>query len=1688
MPANAPLKFIASFDISNASISRAQKKVSSALNSGNLPVGGISKFDSALGRVSTRASEFQRSMDAATARVFAFGAAVGVINAITQSFKALVAATVDVEKKLTLINSIFGASASEFSKFREDIFRAAQNTEQSFATVAAGATELARQGLSAAETAKRLNDALILTRLSGLDSAKSVETLTAAINGFSESGLTSTQILNKMVAVDNSFAVSSKDLAEGLARAGSTAQDAGVSFDELLGLVTAVQQRTARGGAVIGNAFKTIFARISRGGAIEDLKALGVEIDASQNGIEKLKAISRALESVSDPAIASQIRELAGGVFQLNVVSSALKDLASDQSIFTAATKKSAQASNEAYKQNAELSKTTASQFNELVVGITNVAAKIGDITLSPIFTNLLQGANKFVEFLNQKFSPENGNSLFKSFFSGIANFLSGPGFVVIGLAFARILQLVGKFAKEGLKELLSISDVSKKNANIQREINILLENDERLRNLILSSAVSIEQKERALLTAISQGNLALAKRAAIVKALATSTIAAGITQYNPKAGFVNKSPRTVPNFAQEYPGLREAILREVTGTGVKPSQVRVNQHSKFATRQNPSGIVVTNTRDEPGGVKDIPNFALTPEQRAQAKAYIKYKEIIKSKGIKPKGFKGFSQAAKQYRSPSLPPTSFAPPYPAKGSLGLSNEEIRKRTSSLGQITTPAPPVSPVSSPGLSKKQRELKSSLERSAAVYKNTPLTAKKEGLKLSDQQIKKMTSSLESIKNETKKSSSVFSKVSPNLKKNLAPLKDFSNAPSGRLKTSTDLLGLNRPKTSKDIALSNTKSNAQSIRENKLRASALAQAPNLNPPLARPGATSPFIYKGNVRPPSSLNVQQARISEEQRKRQVADFAREKREAAQLNKEKQQARNREVISKRASAQSLVAQGASMARRPSIVKPEKSPFLGISDKSVSRYQGAGAAMSSLGLAAAFGLAPIQNALISSKGKGEGVTKINREIESLTKQQDKARESGDEKAVAEYDKKLEESNRKLKVASDEVASFSKRVNGLGAALTAAAFIIPQLLAAGGNASRIGAVGGTALAGVALGAVLGELLKKLVGFDKILDSFVESQERAGDFDNEIALIDSAKVASDRLKVFEKRLSIASDILNKQFSATVQKSSIQGIRSQGQVAFDRVGVGGIRSRLSLGESLNNLADEYLPDDKKTSLVDKTARDGQIELAKISLDIKDNFNTLASSLSEVSFTGSLAQKQLESYEKAFKTTIGKNPLEGSLKQFSSQTQQISPDTSPDIALKSFLADQILALRKGIQESPGAFAEGANKQVGLTVVARRVEEIFGQLSSGGLTNEKETELITSLLDTASAADKLAEQIGKPANLGSFSDLVNRQLEARAQLENSLLLAEKQQVLEELSAKKKLQDDFVSKLKETFQTNLENIPFDPSNQFPKKSSPAELGSFLQSLGLDQIQSAGVIEASGRGNIFSPDLIKTGARNDLLSTLSGRSQFTAPGTSNLSEGERGLIKQNVDLAAAEKNISSILGTAGVTSIKDFTSFFDSIKKGIVNEKTLGLADTGLGKLENLQGRGRIGEDEANQIATTLAGIIQSIAATIGVTELPRAQVAANVATNQVQDAANEVRGLAGTNINTAMADLDKIGLSLAMKFETVTQSVLSSSESVATALTTAANRIVTATADLLNNVPSPTRGAVAPQPTPAGGS
>lgn len=439
-------------------------------------IGGKSThvLGSGLSAATAKANEFEKSMNAAYARVLAFGASAGIINKVTQAFSSLIKSTIEVEKSLTDINVILGASTKQLERFGSGLFKVAKDTGQTFQTVAAAATELSRQGLSAEKTLQRTKDAMILARLAGMDAVGAVEALTATLNTFNKSGLDSTKVVNKLAKVDAAFAVSSQDLAQALQRVGASAKGAGVSFDELLAIVTAAQQKTARGGAVIGNSFKTIFTRIQRPEVLNQLERLGIAVrDVQGNTLPAIKVLD-GLAKTYDNLSASQksvVSEQVAGVFQINILKAALGDLNSEYSIYQGALKASASATNEAVQRNQELNKTVSALINKTVENFRQLGATVGEATFAPAMKNLLTDVNKVMESAMKAAGTDIGQALL----DGLGKFISGPGLAIVGAFTGKLLVGFFQFAKEATAVLASRGVSSEKVKRSEQETLAIL-------------------------------------------------------------------------------------------------------------------------------------------------------------------------------------------------------------------------------------------------------------------------------------------------------------------------------------------------------------------------------------------------------------------------------------------------------------------------------------------------------------------------------------------------------------------------------------------------------------------------------------------------------------------------------------------------------------------------------------------------------------------------------------------------------------------------------------------------------------------------------------------------------------------------------------------------------------------------------------------------------------------------------------------------------------------------------------------------------------------------------------------------------------------------------------------------------------------------------------------------------------
>ena len=482
-----------------------------------------------LGNMKRGADEFTKSMEAANARILAFGASMAIINGVADAFKGMVRNMVEVEKAMADINVVMGLSAQNLDKFGDGLFKVAKEAGAAFNVAAQAATEYARQGLSVEESLKRTKDALILTRLTGMDSAEAVKALTAAMNTYGSQIKDTTQLVSKFAAVDVKFAVSAEDFAQAISRAGQSALSAGVDIDEFVGIVTAAQQKTARGGAVIGNSLKTIFTRIGRTDTLNQLESLGVAVRDIEGNVLGAKTILSDLANTFDTLSAAQKAQIAqtvGGVFQINILKAVLSDAAKQNGILAEASRISAAATDESIQKNEQLRNTMSAMATETGLAIKQVSAQIGEIMLAPGMEKILNTVKSFAEGIGGALGDGEsaGGKFATGLLKGIGNVLTGPGLVMLTAVFFKLLGQAAKFTKESLTSLVGTTSEAQKQKAIQTSLVTLFGQNAALNKEMLRTDISRTEKEKIIL-GLLKAQVAEANALNVVSKQAASTL-----------------------------------------------------------------------------------------------------------------------------------------------------------------------------------------------------------------------------------------------------------------------------------------------------------------------------------------------------------------------------------------------------------------------------------------------------------------------------------------------------------------------------------------------------------------------------------------------------------------------------------------------------------------------------------------------------------------------------------------------------------------------------------------------------------------------------------------------------------------------------------------------------------------------------------------------------------------------------------------------------------------------------------------------------------------------------------------------------------------------------------------------------------------------------------------------------------
>ena len=547
-------------------------------------------FSQPLGRITSDLADFESALKASNARVLAFGASTAVLGGSVKIFKEIANITIEIEKSLADVNRVLGLSTSGLQKFSTELFSISKQTASSFDDATKAALEFSRQGLNTQETLKRTADALTLVRLTGISSRQAVEDLTSTINGFSKAGLTTSQVVNKLAAVEQDFAVSASDLTEALSRTGQAAQEAGVGFDELNALVTTAQQSTARGGAVIGNALKTIFTRLQRTDTLDQLENFNISVRDIEGNIlpatQILKNFADQYKNLADSQRA-QLSEQVAGVYQVNILKGIIGDLSNSQGTYTKALERGTMASNEADIANQKLNKTLSALSTQTGLGLQQLANNVGKVTFAPIFEAIVSPINDAVTYINETLEGEGPGSIFANgLLKGIRNVITGPGLAVAFAVIAKVAKNTFEDATKALPAILGITTEAQRRANIEKSILAILQTQSTL-SLALQGQQGNATAQAAtvlnyakLQTAQYQQQLQIAQQLAPLLAAQNVTIGARGVQVGAKI----KAGGHIPAFAEMSERMGAAMGGYKSGKVVKaPSSVGANTYMNTA-------------------------------------------------------------------------------------------------------------------------------------------------------------------------------------------------------------------------------------------------------------------------------------------------------------------------------------------------------------------------------------------------------------------------------------------------------------------------------------------------------------------------------------------------------------------------------------------------------------------------------------------------------------------------------------------------------------------------------------------------------------------------------------------------------------------------------------------------------------------------------------------------------------------------------------------------------------------------------------------------------------------------------------------------------------------------------------------------------------------------------------------------
>ena len=300
---------------------------------------GLSNMNNSLQQIQNNANNVSASLKGiATTKL-----KVDALNFLKNQTENAVRSVTDLNKAMTLVNmTMSNMSGSSLYSLKQQSLSMAKDLSAATKTVTDAVTIYANENESVSSMLNKAQPTVLLSAASGMSSSSSADAIQGILNQFNlseDQAMHVADTVEKLSSeIELDFAKGCDTISQSIATSGSVVNEAGMSFEKYAALVSTTAEKTRQSGSVIGNAFKTIFSRISRSkdGLTTDaemsdaeaaLKSVGVSVRGADGD---LRDISDTLDDLNEVwgtlnhSQRSYVAEMAAGVRQKNIFEAAM--------------------------------------------------------------------------------------------------------------------------------------------------------------------------------------------------------------------------------------------------------------------------------------------------------------------------------------------------------------------------------------------------------------------------------------------------------------------------------------------------------------------------------------------------------------------------------------------------------------------------------------------------------------------------------------------------------------------------------------------------------------------------------------------------------------------------------------------------------------------------------------------------------------------------------------------------------------------------------------------------------------------------------------------------------------------------------------------------------------------------------------------------------------------------------------------------------------------------------------------------------------------------------------------------------------------------------------------------------------------------------------------------------------------